>query len=234
MLSVKQQQLNLKYYMGYYKASLDAKRGAKMIEAIKSFQKEHALSSDGIWGKNTESKMLLVTKKIQTALNIKADGLIGTNTINAIKNFQLKNALAVDGIAGKKTLDKLIGRVNVVPNSSIYADFKNYKYISEKECRCKCCGKYCSGFPVKPYKALIDIAEKLRIKFGRAIIITSCVRCKRHNNNVGGVSNSRHTLGKGMDCYINGVSGASLKAAAYSLGARYSYIIKGNVIHFDI
>lgn len=48
-----------------------------------------------------------IVKKLQAALNLKADGDFGPGTETALKNWQSKNSLTPDGIAGPKTLARL-------------------------------------------------------------------------------------------------------------------------------
>lgn len=53
--------------------------------------------------------------------------------------------------------------------------------------------------------ALAEMLEKIRVKLGRPIYITSGYRCDRLNRLVGGVVNSEHRLGNAADiiCYDN-------------------------------
>lgn len=48
-----------------------------------------------------------MVKKIQTALNITADGIFGAKTEEAVKKFQSDKGLVADGIVGEKTLSLL-------------------------------------------------------------------------------------------------------------------------------
>lgn len=47
-------------------------------------------------------------KKLQEALNLKADGVFGPGTEAALKKWQAANGLAADGVAGPATLGKLL------------------------------------------------------------------------------------------------------------------------------
>lgn len=48
-------------------------------------------------------------KKLQTALNISADGVFGKQTFKAIADYQAANNLSIDGKAGNATLNLLLG-----------------------------------------------------------------------------------------------------------------------------
>ena len=46
---------------------------------------------------------------------------------------------------------------------------------------------------------MVKIADKIREKIGKPITVNSGLRCKAHNENVGGVSNSQHLYGTAAD-----------------------------------
>ena len=134
MLSVKQRQLNLRAYYYFYTGNIDGIEGTLTKNAYRNFQKYTGLTIDGIYGKNTNNKLIEVIKNLQGKLNNKGytlviDGLVGTNTINAIKDFQRKNGLSVDGIAGSNTYKKL----NDTPVVSTKYRFPvNYIYVTQE------------------------------------------------------------------------------------------------------
>lgn len=112
MLNIKQRQQNLRTYYRFYTGDIDGIEGSKTKTAYKNFQRYTGLSQDGIYGKNTNNKLIYVIKDLQGKLNSKGynlqiDGIVGTKTLNAIKDFQKKNNLTVDGIAGTNTYNKL-------------------------------------------------------------------------------------------------------------------------------
>ena len=87
--------------------------------------------------------------------------------------------------------------------------------------------------------SVVKIADEVREHFGSPAIVTSGSRCRTHNKEVGGVSNSRHLQGKAIDMYVKGVSGKDLLAYLQTLvnkgELRYTYLITGsNACHFDI
>ena len=108
------------------------------------------------------------------------------------------------------------------------------RYFTRGECACKC-GRYCNGFPAEPEEKLVRIADDVRQHFGAAAIVTSGVRCEKHNANVGGVSNSRHLSGKAMDFRITGRSAVEVLSYVNQLpDIRYAYAIDSDHLHMDI
>src|SRR5210317_1278021 len=129
-------QIVLKNY-GYYDSKIDGLFGSASKSALKNFQTQNGLISDGLIGKNTCNSLLdktnVVTKKTNKLeidnkviqkysealkksqqklkeLNLYSgpiDGINGTKTKNAIKEFQKKAGLSVDGVLGPNTLAAL-------------------------------------------------------------------------------------------------------------------------------
>jgi len=129
-------QIVLKNY-GYYGSVVDGQFGPVSKLALKDFQQNNGLISDGIIGKNTcnslmdkknvikksSNSVVIDNKKIikpSETLKISQqklkdlelytgsiDGINGTNTKNAVKDFQKKAGLTVDGVLGPNTLAAL-------------------------------------------------------------------------------------------------------------------------------
>lgn len=119
-----------------------------------------------------------------------------------------------------------------VVNENNIKDFKNFTY---SEIKCKCKGKYCNGIPTGFSYELLRQLQDIRNHFGKAVIITSALRCAKHNSNVGGVKSSKHTQGRAVDFYVKGVSYSTLKAYVNKLPYNnYTYNISGSVMHHDI
>jgi len=85
MLTIKQQQMNLKY-LGYYNDKIDGIKGKNTIAGIKAFQKAYGLVVDGIFGAKTNTKMIQVIKQEQARLGVKQDGVAGDITTKARDN----------------------------------------------------------------------------------------------------------------------------------------------------
>lgn len=119
-----------------------------------------------------------------------------------------------------------------IVNDENINDFKNFKL---SEIKCKCGGKYCNGYPTGFSYDLLNQLQDIRNHFGKAVIITSALRCPTHNKNVGGVKNSKHTQGKAVDFYVKGVSYKTLKSYVDKLPYNnYTYNVSGSVMHHDI
>lgn len=137
-------------------------------------------SIDGKWGK----KSTAATKKFQSDYGLEDDGVCGTATEKA-----LTHAVAY-GMPVKKA-------------ESVTGDFwDSVKHFKRSEFHCKC-GK-CGGFPVEPDEKLVELLEQIREHFDSPVTITSGVRCKTHNTNVGGATSSQHLKGTAADIKVKG------------------------------
>lgn len=106
------------------------------------------------------------------------DGICGPKTEKA-----LKHAIAY-GMPSKKT-EEAIG-------------WDGIKHFKKSEFACKC-DKYCNGYPADVDLKMVKWADAIRERIGKPIPINSGLRCKTHNTNVGGVSNSQHLYGTAAD-----------------------------------
>ena len=240
MLSIVQQQCNLKRNGYYYIGSIDGIKGNDTVKAIKAYQKAEKIAIDGVWGVVTEKHSLADAKALQKQLNshgakLIVDGILGNTSEKAIKNFQRENELKADGIVGpttKKTLEKSHAKVA----------WKDIKYFKESEFKCDCGGRYCSGFPVRMNMGIVKILDEIRDEYKQPIIVTSGVRCKKRNAEVGGVYNSEHLKGKAVDFYIpdqndTAIGRQVVVKKAYALGVKYAYTNTpgmGNAVHVNI
>lgn len=229
MLSIKQRQLNLRTYYGCYMGAIDGIEGKGTKDAYRTFQRMVGITSDGIYGNQTENTLITNIKGIQNKLNAKGyglavDGCVGDATINAIKDFQSKNGLAVDGIVGNLTMTKL----NETPTHY------ECKYFKDSEFACPCCGLNLEKDEIK------RIADEIREHFGQPAIITSGTRCAKHNKEVGGVDGSFHTTGNAIDIVVQNVSASDVASYCREIvaqgRARYTYggtPQMGNATHID-
>ena len=112
------------------------------------------------------------------------------------------------------------------------------KYFTNDEIACKCCGeaKVMDSFAVR--------LEEFRSAWGRPMVVNSCCRCSKHNQNIGGAAKSFHLFGQksttGVDatCAIDistkGMTGADRHALAYLAMQRgWSVGVAKTFLHFD-
>ena len=170
------------------------------------------------------------------------DGKWGQLSETACKDFQsdyFQDEDKQDGICGtetEKALKHAVAHGMPVKKSDGKSDFwDDIKYFKKSEFKCKCGGKYCNGFPAEPEEKLVKVADRVRAHFGNKIVVSSGVRCEKHNANVGGVSGSRHRLGKAMDFCVSGMSASSVLAYVQKQPEiRYAYAIDSNYVHMDV
>lgn len=177
------------------------------------------------------------------------DGADGPKTRAAVKAFQQDfGGLTVDGVAGAATEkalrhavaygmpEKKQTTVTENPAATETGTFwDGIKYFKRSEFKCKCGGKYCNGYPVEMQEAVVKAADKVRAHFGKPVVVSSGIRCTRHNAAVDGVSNSRHLQGKAIDFSVSGFSASMVLAYVQSLPEiRYAYAINSNYVHMDI
>lgn len=228
MVTTYQKQKQL-YFLGYYGGDIDGVWGAKSKSATKDFQSDFGLDVDGVFGAKTEAKSIEIVKIIQKAIGAEVDGIAGNDTATALRVWQKKNSLTADGIAGVNTRAKL--GIKTVDFWAI----ANVKHFKKSEFACKCGGKYCNGYPAEISHTLLKVAERAREHFGVPITVSSGIRCTKHNANVGGVSNSRHMLGKAMDFSVQGLRATTVLAwVKKQPEIRYAYAIDGYYVHMDV
>ena len=235
-MTVKQKQWQL-WLLGYYDGNIDGKWGQLSKQATKDLQHDYGLLEDGIFGGATGATSMEVIRLLQKALtdgNMAIDGLAGMETSTAVAAWQSAHGQAVTGIADVPTLHLILDTAaDKNPTSENWWD--GIKYFSRSEFKCKCGGKYCSGFPVEPEQLLVEQADQVREHFGARVYVSSGIRCEIHNANEGGVAGSRHKLGKAMDFRVEGKSASAVLAYVKTLPAiRYTYAIDGSYVHMDV
>ena len=153
---------------------------------------------------------------------------LGYEGDGAVRAFQSDYGLTVDGIFGPLTKGKIL---QVICQEDGWGGIRHF---TRGEFACKC-GGFCNGFPAEPAEKLVRIADGVREHFGAAAIVTSGVRCRTHNGNVGGVSDSRHLIGKAMDFCISGRSASEILGYVNQIAdIRYAYAIDERHVHMDI
>lgn len=71
-----------------------------------------------------------------------------------------------------------------------------FSAVQVSRLRCRCCGR--AGMDAE-FAHRLMILQKL---WGRPLVFSSGVRCRRHNAEVGGVKNSRHLRGQAADVLV--------------------------------
>ena len=79
MLTVKQYQKNLTHYYAYYTGPIDGIVGSKTVAAIKAFQRGHSVFADGIYGVDTNARLVSSIKSLQGKLSVTKDGIIAVS-----------------------------------------------------------------------------------------------------------------------------------------------------------
>ena len=167
----------------------------------------------------------MTTKQIQCLLEFlgyapgSIDGADGRNTQAAVRRFQQQEGLTVDGIAGSKTQAALReavaeGRVyqpkadtqEPTATGTTGTFWDRIQYFTREECRCKCGGKYCDGYPAEMSETTMLIADEVRRRAGVPLRNNSALRCKQWNAlQPGAAANSNHMTGHAIDLApING------------------------------
>lgn len=141
------------------------------------------------------------------------DGVVGQKTSGAISVFQSDYGLPATGQLDETTGKMLVAAVagtaakverpaeedhGTTGKQKTGTFWDEIKYFKKQEFSCKC-GKYCNGYPVDIDMNMVKIADEIRSRIGKPIHINSGLRCKTHNANVGGVSNSQHLFGNAAD-----------------------------------
>lgn len=76
--------------------------------------------------------------------------------------------------------------------------------LNHDEFRCRCTNQDCNHTLVN--QTFRDQWEKFRSAWNAPLTVTSGFRCQKHNDAVGGVSHSRHSMGMAIDVSIEGLS----------------------------
>ena len=231
-MTIKQKQWQL-YYLGYYSGEIDGVWGTQSKAAAVRFQKDYNLDADGVFGVLTITKSIEIIKAIQKEITdgkIAIDGLSGQETKDATAQWQRENGLNPDGIAGAMTRGKILK----LPAQETDDWWSSIQYFSRKEFACKC-GRYCDGYPAQMQRKVVELADRARAELKGVGFVSSGLRCSQHNANVGGVSDSRHLVGKAIDLRIEGKSARQTLAWAQKQPeVRYAYAIDASYVHIDI
>ena len=229
-MTTKQKQWQLRF-LGFYGGEIDGDWGKQSQLGTIRFQQAFGLEPTGLFREAEEKKSMEVISAIQKTVSehnpvpLVIDGLAGNLTMAATVRYQNAVGLTHDGIAGPLT------RAAIEDEEDFWSPVKHF---TRAEFACKCGSEFCDGFPAEPSKKLVRLADCVREHFGVEAVVSSGVRCQRHNANVGGVYNSRHLSGKAMDFCIRGKSALQVVDYVKTLPIRYAYAIDGNYVHMDV
>lgn len=107
--------------------------------------------------------------------------------------------------------------------------FRLSEYFNLTEFQCPCC------HTVKLHPELQRRSVKLREAWGLPVIINSAYRCDKRNSLVGGVSDSRHRLGRAIDARVPLASQEEFRRLALFCGfSRVILYPKRNFAHIEI
>lgn len=132
------------------------------------------------------------------------DGKWGSGSREACRRFQedyFQMKDKVDGICGTETEKALKHAVCYgmpAKKAETTNGWEGIKHFNKSEFACKC-GKHCNGYPADIDLKMVKWADAIRDRIGKPIPVNSGLRCKKHNANVGGVSNSQHLYGTAAD-----------------------------------
>lgn len=157
------QRQHLLAYLGYYVGNVGGDWGTLSKTACRSFQEDFQ--------------------------GIKVDGYGGPETDKA-----LRHAVAYDMFQVADAVDATQKSPGVTDTNFGHTGtfWDEIEFFTREEFKCKCGGKYCNGYPAEPDERMVRIADAIRKRIGKPIFVNSGIRCKTHNANVGGVSNSQH------------------------------------------
>ena len=190
-----------------------------------------------------EVYVMLTNKERQTYLKklglytIKVDNIRGAKQKLAEKIFNTIFLNKKNDTYTEETdkLLRIIYKSYVASPYMVDSDWQYFKNFKKSEYKCKCGGKYCNGYPSEIAMRLVMEDQYLRNYFGTAVRLTSGVRCKTHNKNVGGVSKSRHMTGRASDKNINGRTASEISKVIKSLPINhYCYDITKKEVHGDV
>jgi len=114
---------------------------ASFVSFVCAFQSNNGLTSDGVIGPKTWSKIAELAPTCSTSKNktsaatcalqillggLTVDGIFGSATKKAVAAYQSANGLESDGKCGPKTWAKIIGKTDETPAGKVINDCKHY------------------------------------------------------------------------------------------------------------
>ena len=188
----------------------------KQIQHLLAYLGYYTVPVDGIWGAGSAQ----ATRDLQAASGLNPDGIFGDGTLAAAKE-----AVANDRF---KTQDKPEQpQAPQADGDDFWLSVPNFTR-PEFACKCGC------GFDDISH-TLVQVIQRVRDHFDSPVVVSSGCRCLPHNARVGGVKNSRHTIGHAVDFAARGHSAQEVLAYVQQQPEiKYSYAIDSNYVHMDI
>ena len=159
----------------------------RQIQLLLAYLGYYAGELDGKWGQQSRS----ACTRFQQDCALDADGIAGSVTQQALK-------AAVAGTACDGSSDGT-GKTGTESTGETGTFWGSIRYFRRAEFACQCGGKYCNGFPCEMAEETVRMLDEIRERAGVPICISSGLRCPTHNEEVGGVSSSRHMAGQAAD-----------------------------------
>lgn len=117
-------------------------------------------------------------------------------------------------------------------------DWKLFKNFKLSDFKCTCNGKYCDGYNGRKNKCpmkLIMVAQYVRNYYDKPLIISSGVRCKKRNAQVGGVKKSKHLVFFAFDGSVLNVEAIKVVKLLKKMPlVKYTYDINKKYFHANI
>lgn len=233
--TVAQAKANMHGMYGNYNGAINNAKDAAYRNAVYAFRARKGLPPSRYFNDACISASIAEVKELQTLLtragfSVGASGIDGrfglTNggdTGAAVAAYQASRGLRVDKVAGTQTMGALragqaAGSKPAAPIPAMQTganiDFSKYPNFKIEEFACRG-GWCCDGSLYLLNEAIVAVAQRIRSHFGRPLIITKVggVRCQALNRvTYGAIANSKHTQGKAIDFYVQGVGVGSVLA----------------------
>jgi len=223
-------------FLNFGQPEVDGVMGNQTAAVVRGAQNAYGIEVDGIPGSLTWSKLCGQITAVQRRLctigyPVGVDGRLGQSgmeTIDAVKRFQADHGLSVDGIIGPITFALMFDEQppapvhptepTVIPDPVAPSVDRHHEQMTEHfnrwEFACECAFDggpgYCDGFPVDISANLVARLERVRVRVGFGLNISSGVRCPQLNADVGGVPDSQHMLGLAADVTVHSANGLSV------------------------
>lgn len=230
---------------GYACGKEDGLYGAKTEQAVKTYQEENGLKSDGILGETTLARLARdnvikagsrgpLVRRMQALVKAydvgEADGVFGGKTERAVKAYQRENGLNADGVVGEQTWKALLGENRTSGQSEPQSE---HFRISEFRCKdgTKVPGQYYGNL-----QRVMALLEQIRTACGNGkITIVSGYRTLAHNQKCGGAPKSQHLTASAADIRVQGKTPAQVyKICDALVGNRGGVGKYKNFTHVDV